>query len=155
MPDVVTPEVRSRMMSGIRGADTKPEVSLRTALHQCGFRYRKNSRKLPGRPDMTFARYKAVVLVHGCFWHGHGCHLFKWPRTRAAFWRDKINGNRDRDDMVVEELHNLGWRILTVWECSLKGKTRVGLEEVCKRAARWLRAGQGDLEIAGRTEAVL
>ena len=102
--DIVTPAVRSRMMAGIRGKDTRPELVLRTALHRRGFRYRLHRRDLPGTPDLVFPGRKAVIFVHGCFWHGHDCHLFHWPQTRADFWRGKIGGNiaRDRAQRVSE-----------------------------------------------------
>ena len=91
MPDIVSPEVRSRMMSGIRGRDTKPELVLRRGLHALGFRYRISPKDVPGKPDMVFPRYHAVILAHGCFWHGHDCHLFRWPSSRREFWRAKIS----------------------------------------------------------------
>jgi DNA mismatch endonuclease (patch repair protein) len=94
MADVVTPDVRSRMMSGIRSTGTRPEMILRRGLHRAGFRYRLHVRNLPGKPDLVFPRYNAVIFAHGCFWHGHDCHLFKWPSTRRDFWQAKIARNR-------------------------------------------------------------
>src|SRR3954470_16295918 len=90
MADVVSSGVRSRMMAGIRGTNTAPEMILRRALHAEGFRYRLHDRRLPGKPDMVFPRHHAVIFAHGCFWHGHDCHLFKWPSTRPEFWQTKI-----------------------------------------------------------------
>lgn len=95
--DIVLPDVCSRMMAGIRGKNTKPEIAIRSALHRLGFRFHVHRRNLHGRPDLVFPKRKAVILVHGCFWHGHDCHLFKWPKPRSDFWRRKINGNIARD----------------------------------------------------------
>lgn len=149
MADVVLPHVRSKMMSGIRGKDTKPELLLRRALHRRGFRYRLHAKKLPGRPDMVFPKHKAVLFVHGCFWHCHLCHLFKWPSTREKFWQAKIGGNKNRDEITVSLLASAGWRIGTVWECALKGKHRLPVEEVITQCTEWIRSGQPLLDIAG------
>lgn len=149
MADIVTPDVRSRMMSGIRGKDTRPEMIVRRALHAAGFRYRLHDKRLPGKPDLVFPKYRAVVFVHGCFWHGHDCHLFKIPATRTDFWRAKIHGNVERDRKAVEKLNGAGWRVGTVWECALKGKTRLAAEDVLRLLASWLLAGAGGLEIRG------
>jgi DNA mismatch endonuclease (patch repair protein) len=130
MADVVSPEVRSRMMSGIRGKDTKPEMIIRRGLHARGFRFRLHDRTLPGKPDLVFPKYRAVIFVHGCFWHGHECHLFKWPKTRVEFWREKIEGNRARDVRVALELRGSGWDVIEVWECQLKDKRPHELERV-------------------------
>ena len=154
MADIVSPETRSRMMSGIRGRDTKPELAIRRGLHARGFRYRlgnyrKNGRPLPGRPDLVFPRLEAVVFVHGCFWHGHDCHLFRMPSTRRAFWEEKIAANIARDHAAVAALAGAGWRIGTVWECALKGRTRLPADEVTERLAGWLRSGERTIGIAG------
>src|SRR5262245_6595907 len=98
MADVVSPEVRSRMMSGIRGKNTKPEMVLRRGLHAEGFRFRLHGPALPGRPDLVFPKWSAVIFVHGCFWHRHNCRLFKWPSTKSRFWRAKLTGNVSRDE---------------------------------------------------------
>jgi DNA mismatch endonuclease (patch repair protein) len=149
MSDIVSPKDRSRMMAGIRGKDTQPELAVRKALHALGFRYRIHEKRLPGKPDMVFRRYKAVIEINGCFWHRHGCHLFKWPSTRKEFWQKKISGNRERDIRNHEALKNNGWRILTIWECALKGRTRRPLEDVVKKVAKWLVSGKSDMEIEG------
>ncbi|MFT9291427.1 very short patch repair endonuclease [Gluconobacter oxydans] len=140
MADIVSPTVRSRMMSGIRGKDTKPEILLRKALHAEGFRYRLHDRKLPGRPDIVLPRWKAVILVHGCFWHGHHCHLFRLPGTRTEFWRDKISGNRDRDDRNRQALLDQGWRVLEVWECAMRGSGRLPWETLLAETVSWIRS---------------
>ena len=107
-------------MSGIRGEDTRPELIVRRGLHARGFRYRLHDRKLPGKPDLVFPGPKAVILVHGCFWHGHGCHLFKWPASRIEFRKEKISGNRERDAGNLARLRDAGWRVLVIRECALK-----------------------------------
>lgn len=137
------------MMSGIRGSNTKPELVLRTGLHSRGFRYRLHDRKLPGKPDMVFPKFHAVIFVNGCFWHGHDCHLFKWPQSRAEFWKNKIKGNMARDMVNHEKLRAQGWRVCHVWECALKGKTRLPAEKVIDRCAKWLSGVRTELEIRG------
>jgi len=151
MPDIVDRKTRSRMMSGIRSKNTRPELMLRTALHRLGFRYRLHG-KLPGKPDLVFSRLHAVVFIHGCFWHCHDCHLFKWPSSRAEFWKTKIEGNRQRDSLSYSRLHKDGWRILTVWECATRGKTRWNLDKLVAAAAEWLKSGTTDVEIKGRDD---
>ena len=147
--DVVTPEKRSQMMSGIRGKDTKPEILIRQALHGLGFRYRLHDPRLPGKPDLSFAGRKAVIQVNGCFWHGHDCRLFKWPATRERFWKEKITSNKRRDRRYLRELSEMGWRTMIIWECALKGKGRICREKTIARAVTWLQSGIGDAEIRG------
>lgn len=149
MADIVTAEVRSRMMSGIRGTNTKPELLLRKGLHAMGFRFRLHDRSLPGKPDIVLPRYKAVIFAHGCFWHGHDCHLFKWPSTRPQFWQAKIARNRAVDERTDTALSEAGWRQAIVWECALKGKTRLPLEDVIQSCAEWLKSDRPRLEIRG------
>lgn len=141
MPDVVDPATRSRMMSAIRGKNTRPEIAVRKALHARGYRYRLHARNVPGKPDMTLPRWKAAVFVNGCFWHGHDCHLFKVPQTRTEWWLAKINRNRERDRKVAEQLAAAGWSQLIIWECALKGRTRIGIEAVASAADQWLQEG--------------
>ena len=150
MADVVTPEVRSRMMSGIRSKNTKPELILRRGLHALGFRFRLHDRKLPGKPDMVFLRYKAVIFTHGCFWHGHDCNLFKWPSTRPEFWQSKITRNQEKDREVRKALQSDNWRQCLVWECALKGRGRLPLELVFNNCANWLESMELHLEIKGQ-----
>lgn len=137
------------MMSGIRGKNTRPELLIRKALHARGFRYRLHC-DLPGKPDICLPRHRAVIFVHGCFWHGHDCHLFKWPATRPEFWRAKIGRNREVDAAAEEALLAAGWRVATVWECALKGRERLPLEEVVLHCANWLHAGERRLEVRGK-----
>lgn len=137
--DVLTPEQRRLVMSRISGKDTKPEMLMRRGLHGRGLRYRLHSKGMPGKPDMVFPKYRAVVLVHGCFWHGHGCSLFKRPKTRATFWRDKIDGNMERDRRALAALNSGGCRVLVVWECALKGKNKRDLPGVLDEADAFIR----------------
>jgi DNA mismatch endonuclease, patch repair protein len=138
MVDVVSPATRSRMMAGIKGKNTKPELVLRRALHAKGLRYRLHSKSVPGKPDMVFPRYRAAVFVNGCFWHGHDCKYFKMPMTRTEFWEQKINTNRARDTVVTKRLKEEGWHQLTVWECSLRGKGSAAV--VASQVAKWLKS---------------
>lgn len=132
MPDIVDPAMRSRMMAGIRGRNTKPEILIRSLLHRQGFRFRLHARNLPGKPDMVFPRYRAVIFVHGCFWHGHDCPLFKWPSTRPEFWREKIGRNQNNDNRTRTALITAGWRVGVVWECAIRGAGK-DLEGVTRR----------------------
>jgi DNA mismatch endonuclease, patch repair protein len=137
--DVVDSATRSRMMSGIRGRNTKPEILIRSLLHRQGFRFRLHVRDLPGKPDIVFPRFHAVIFVHGCFWHGHDCPLFKWPGTRPEFWRDKIGRNQINDKRAEKTLFERGWRVGIVWECAIRGPNK-SLDGVALRLADWLRS---------------
>lgn len=121
MVDSLTPEQRSAQMSRIRGANTTLEVLVRKGLHARGLRYRLGGAGLLGRPDIVLPKYRTVVFVHGCFWHGHDCPLYRLPKTRPEFWEDKISKNRFRDQRVLTELESSGWHTFVVWECSLRG----------------------------------
>ena len=137
------------MMSGIKGADTKPEIILRKGLHKRGFRFRLHNKALPGKPDLALPKYNAVIFANGCFWHKHDCHLFKWPKSREDFWREKINGNAARDAKNEKLLADQGWRIARIWECALKGKHKLLLDSVLDECAEWLRGSQRTLDIRG------
>lgn len=136
--DVLTPEQRHRCMATIKSRNTKPELLLRKALFSLGLRYRLHQKRLPGTPDLVFPKYHAVVFIHGCFWHGHGCRLFVVPATNTTFWLQKIDRNRSRDERAVGELRSLGWRAMTVWECALRGTDKAPIEKLARRVARWL-----------------
>ena len=123
--DVFSPEKRSSVMRSIGRRDTRPEMQLRRLLSAHGFRYRLKRADLPFSPDIVFSSARLAVFVHGCFWHGHACHLFRWPRSNAAFWHAKIERNVERDLRVESKLVECGWRSLTVWECSLRGRYRL------------------------------
>jgi len=126
MPDQFTPQERSVMMSKVRQKNTAPELYLRKALHALGLRFRLHSADLPGKPDLVFPRYRAVVFVHGCFWHMHdGCNRAKLPSTNTDFWVNKLNKNAERDEKVMAALAALGWRAFVVWGCELKSDIKV------------------------------
>ena len=119
--DVHDKKTRSYNMSMIKGKDTKPEELVRKYLFSKGFRYRKNDRRLPGTPDIVLPKYRTVIFVNGCFWHGHeGCRYFVVPKTNTEFWVNKINTNIERDRCKQETLKELGWNVIVVWECELK-----------------------------------
>jgi DNA mismatch endonuclease (patch repair protein) len=124
MADIFTPEKRSQVMSRIRSQDTKPELAVRSMLHRLGYRFTVNgpkNRSLPGRPDIVLPKYRTVIFVHGCFWHGHEhCPKFRMPKSRRAFWKKKIEGNKARDLQKEKLLCNQGWCVVTIWECAIK-----------------------------------
>lgn len=123
--DVHDKETRSYNMSCIKGKNTKPEEIVRKYLFSQGFRYRKNDKRLPGTPDIVLPKYKTVIFVNGCFWHGHeGCRYFVVPKTNTEFWVNKIETNRQRDGRKINDLHELGWKVIVVWECQLKKDQR-------------------------------
>ena len=123
MVDIFSKEKRSWVMSRIRGKNTKPEIMVRSILHRLGYRFTVSgprNKKLPGKPDVVLPKWKTVIFVHGCFWHGHkGCPLFNMPKTRTKFWREKITGNKERDTRNEAALKELGWNVVTIWECEL------------------------------------
>ncbi|MCM1297107.1 MAG: very short patch repair endonuclease [Muribaculaceae bacterium] len=123
MTDVMTPEERSRCMAAIKGRDTKPEMLVRKYLFARGLRYRVNNRKLPGSPDIVLKKYKTVVFIDGCFWHGHkGCKYYRLPQSNTDYWRKKITGNAARDYVNNVDLQLAGWKVIRIWECQLKTK---------------------------------
>ena len=145
--DVVDPKTRSRMMAGIRHANTRPEIEVRKALHKMGFRYRLHARDLPGSPDIVLPRYRAVIFVQGCFWHMHGCARFKWPATRQQFWKQKLVANHARDQLAQSACREAGWRVCIVWECALKfSKVAVSTDHLISGIADWLRADDARIE---------
>ena len=147
MPDKV-PMSRSEMMSRIGSRDTAPETAIRKALHRAGFRFRLHRRDLPGRPDLTLARHRAVIFVHGCFWHGHTtCGSFRVPKTNTTFWQEKIGRNLARDNQAISSLLSLGWRVLVVWECATKPKK---VEITASEIALWLQGKEVVGEIPGQ-----
>ena len=148
--DVHSPERRSFNMSRIRGRDTKPEMLIRRGLHARGFRFRLHDRKLAGCPDIVLPGRKSVVLIHGCFWHGHDCPMFRLPSTRREFWLAKIEGNRTRDATACAALTASGWRRLTIWECALRGPARLPLSDVLDLCEVFLRGRAAELHVQGR-----
>jgi DNA mismatch endonuclease (patch repair protein) len=147
--DVHNKEARSRNMAAIGSRNTRPEIWLRKKLHARGYRYRLNDHSLPGKPDLVLRKYKAVIFVHGCFWHLHQCSLFKWPGTRAEWWRKKLEDNRLRDQQQIAALEALGWRTLIVWECAIKGRHKWVEEVLVDRISQWLQSESVSAELAG------
>jgi|SRR5690242_4560783 len=121
MADVHDKKTRSKNMSAIRSKNTKPEMLVRRFLHANGFRYKLHDKKLPGKPDIVLPKYKTVIFVHGCFWHGHtNCRYYVVPKTRTEWWLKKINGNKANDDKAIKALKKGGWKVIKIWECGLK-----------------------------------
>lgn len=132
MADVHDKKTRSYNMSRIRAKDTKPEMLVRRFLHAQGFRYKLHDKSLPGKPDLVLPKYKTVIFIHGCFWHGHeGCRYYVVPKTRTEWWLNKINGNRANDEKAIKALKREGWQVIILWECDLKrasnGETLLGV----------------------------
>ena len=151
MVDVLTPEQRRHNMSRVRNKDTRPELLLRRGLHGRGLRFRLQRRDLPGRPDLVFPRHRVCLFVHGCFWHGHDCPLFRVPATREEFWRTKIEGNQRRDKLAVAALLNSGWRVMVIWECATRGPGRLPTEELLDRSIKFIRVSRCECaDITGR-----
>lgn len=138
---------RSRNMAAIKGKNTLPEKALRSGLFALGLRFRLHARGLPGSPDLVFPKYRAVVFVHGCFWHRHpGCRFTTVPKNNAEFWANKFSANVKRDQVAVVRLHELGWRVAVVWECAV----RVSPQDVAQLLRSWLRVSQAsDIDIGG------
>jgi len=126
--DTLTPAQRSERMSRVHGRDTKPEMSVRRIVHGMGYRFRLHRKDLPGRPDIVLPRHRAVIFVHGCFWHRHeepSCALARMPKSRLEFWEPKLEANRLRDIRTKEALEAAGWRVLVIWECEVKDPFRI------------------------------
>lgn len=136
-------------MAAIRGGHTRPEMQIRRAMHAAGLRYRLHVRNLPGKPDLVFPKFRAAIFVNGCFWHGHDCQLFRWPVTRKEFWEAKIERNVANDDRALTALLQDGWRVATVWECALKGKTRLDPQDAMKTLADWVKSDADVLTVRG------
>lgn len=146
MADVVSPAKRSQMMSGIKGKNSLPEMLVRKALFAMGHRFRLHRRDLPGTPDIAMPSRKIAIFVHGCFWHAHqGCKYAKTPSTRTDFWTAKLQGNVDRDRRAADRLAELGWRVLTVWECSTRDPEAEGLTDALRA---WIGSGATTGEIS-------
>lgn len=155
MVDRLTPDQRRLNMSRVRAKDTRPEMIVRRLLHSLGFRFRLHRRDLPGRPDIVLPRYRAAIFVHGCFWHGHDCSLFRMPTTRTEFWAAKIAANRRRDGDAVSGLRDAGWRSLLIWECALRGRGRLPAGTLTHRITAFIvgNATFGAIREAGAAEA--
>lgn len=141
--DIVNSVTRSRMMAGIRGVDTKPELVIRHGLHALGFRYRLHVRTLPGRPDMVLPKFGVVLFINGCFWHAHeGCSKFKIPSTRTEFWTEKLLGNRRRDERNILHLKEKGWRVAVIWECAINED-----ELTIQKLAYWMSTAEMQIQL--------
>lgn len=138
MADIVDAVSRSRMMAGIKDKNTRPEKAVRSGLHRLGLRFRLNGSGLSGRPDLVLRKHRTVVFVHGCFWHAHCCSAFHLPASNTDFWRTKLTANVARDARCIEQLHDLQWRTLIVWECAVRHKTPKNLNDVCIMAHDWI-----------------
>lgn len=136
-------------MASVGQKNTGAEVLLRCALHRVGLRYRLHDRSLPGTPDLVFPCFHAAVFVHGCYWHSHGCYRSTVPKSRREFWTEKFDANRLRDERNLRLLHDSGWRILIVWECSLRGKTAKTSSAIAKAVKAWLESSQSIGEMEG------
>nr|WP_301178445.1 very short patch repair endonuclease [Pseudomonas putida] len=136
--DIVDAVTRSRMMSGIKGKNTSPELIIRKALHARGFRFRIHTAHLPGKPDLILPKFKAAIFVHGCFWHGHNCRYFKPPKTRTDFWMGKIEKNKVRDAMQIAKLNEAGWRTLIIWECAIRKMKSENSTSLIDTVTAWL-----------------
>ena len=136
MVDVFTKEKRSEIMKKVGPKNSKPELLVRSLIHCLGYRFRLHRRDLPGTPDLVFPRYRKIIFVHGCFWHGHiGCKKSKLPETNREFWENKINRNKENDKNSILKLNERGWEILTIWECQIK-KSKI--ENLKKRITKFL-----------------
>ena len=125
MVDTMTREQRHRCMAAVKGKDTKPEMMVRRYLHSLGYRYGLHNKKLPGSPDLVLRKYRSVIFIHGCFWHGHkGCKYYRLPKTNEEFWQEKITRNKQRDQESVRLLREKGWNVIIIWECELKNKNK-------------------------------
>jgi len=138
-------------MSGIRSKNTKPEMRIRKALYARGYRYRLHSTKVYGKPDIIMKKHNAIIFIHGCFWHGHSCSLFRLPKTRTEFWETKIEGNRERDSKVRSRLREEGWRVATVWEYAMRGKGKMDFEELIDKLTEWIDSDKETLMLSGGT----
>lgn len=147
MIDIVDSITRSRMMAGIKSRNTKPELLIRSLLHNRGFRFRLHVKDLPGKPDIVLPKYHSVIFINGCFWHGHQeCHLFRLPATRTEFWQEKIYRNQTNDSRAIDLLLANNWRVCIVWECSIRGAKK-DPEKVISTIAEWLTGDELFLEV--------
>lgn len=146
--DTLTPEQRHRCMSSIKAKSTKHEVKIGNALRERFIEFNAHDSSLPGKPDFVIPKYGAVIFVHGCFWHQHQCHLFRWPFTRQEFWKTKLTGNAKVDRRNERLLKEQGWWVLKIWECTLKGKKRIEFDRLMDRVEHWIRFEERNLSIS-------
>jgi DNA mismatch endonuclease (patch repair protein) len=145
--DIVDSVTRSKMMSGIKNINTKPELLIRKALADKGFQFSLHNGHLPGKPDIVLPYYGAVILINGCFWHKHECQLFKWPVSNKEFWQRKIESNFERDKRNVESLLGLNWRVCTIWECIIRKNKTLQFPDLIERLLEWLTGNKLIIEI--------
>lgn len=147
--DIVSPQKRSEMMSGIRGQNTKPEMQVRSLLFKAGYRFRLHRKDLPGTPDIVMPGRKVAIFVHGCFWHRHrDCSLARLPKSNAEFWKTKLSGNERRDQIKYTQLANLGWRVLVIWECIIRRQRNI--DGLVPAITRWIDSGASFAELPTR-----
>lgn len=144
MTDVHNPERRSKNMRAIRSKNTTPELLIRKLLFSLGFRFRLHVKSLPATPDIVLPKYRTAIFVHGCFWHGHDCYFFKLPKTRRDFWQAKIDANRQRDRRGQDMLILARWRVVTVWECALKGRLKQDPSVLAEQLSSLIREDRAD-----------
>ncbi len=152
MVDKITKEARSKLMSKIHSNNTGPEITVRRMLRSSGIGYRLHKPKLPGRPDIIMKGRKAVIFVHGCFWHQHDCRIANVPTSNTAYWVEKFKRNKERDQQNLLELRELGWRVLIVWECSLRKKN---IEKAKMEILDWIQSGSSYSQVSGVTKTYL
>lgn len=152
MTDIVNGATRSRMMSSVKNRGTGIELNVRRLLHGAGLRYRLNVRTLPGKPDIVLRRYSAVIFVHGCFWHGHTCPLYTVPSSRADFWLAKISANQARDERSRQRLLHAGWKVLTIWECAMRGKGHLPAGDLIDAILIWLHGNDFEANLQGKND---
>jgi len=149
LSDVFSKQKRSEVMSNIKSSNTKPEKQIRSLLHNLGYKFRLHDKKIPGKPDLKLSKYNTVILINGCFWHRHNCHLFKPPKSNVEFWDEKLDKNRDRDLKNIENLIELDWRVLVIWECAIKGKQSLNDKELASKISLFLNSNFHLAEITG------
>lgn len=140
--------VRSKIARSVRAKDTRPELYVRRALHRNGFRFRVHYKRLKGKPDIVLPKYRAIILVNGCFWHGHNCHIYRVPKQKE--WRDKIERNKKRDAENIALYESLGWKVLVIWECAVQRKTKLPFSELMAITINWIQFDRQSAEIVGR-----
>tara|TARA_B100000287_G_C20405898_1_gene691527 strand:+ start:236 stop:724 length:489 start_codon:yes stop_codon:yes gene_type:complete len=151
MTDIVDKQKRSWMMSRIKNKDTKPELVVRQILYSNGYRYRIHVKSLPGKPDIVFHGRKKIIRINGCFWHGHDCDLFSIPKTNRGKWMHKIGDNVNRDECNFLKLDEMGWKVCTLWECSIRGKERLDEVYLSEMLFNWIDGSDTHLEIRGKS----
>ena len=147
MTDKVTSQQRSKMMSAIKGKNTKPEIVIRKILYSEGYRYRLHVNSVIGNPDIVIRKLKTAIFINGCFWHGHDCPLFTIPKTRSDFWKQKIESNIKRDSENMQKLQDSGWKVVIIWGCSMKGKIHLSLEDLSRMVLEALKSNESIVQI--------